>query len=264
MTQNGWPSRLSKELGPTKAAIASVAQEFLNRGRTMAEVSFCISKFHPRVGRVAGLVVRVYVADESVEPGVLVNSRRRDFLSYSDGLYRRLRVPVYCWDGGALIELRNTVLCRRGNPEKRMRVQGPSRFTLILPEKMFQLFKILEEAKLSGAVSSSELVVVDPMHIARKYSIPRLPFTEKFLRETGYLNRVNTRYNAILRQKLVNGRGRMPRKLAEEALVEACQTEVPRFVSDLLARRYRLKTREMNSLVVLPELDAWQRMDAVS
>ena len=85
--------KLLAELGPTKAAIASVAQEFLNRGRNMAEVSFCISRVHERVGRLGGLVVRVYVPDERAEPDVLVNSRRREFVSYSDGLYRRLRIP---------------------------------------------------------------------------------------------------------------------------------------------------------------------------
>ena len=62
----------------------------------------------------------------------------------------------------------------------------------------------------------------------------------------------------------LNGRGRMPRKLAEEALIEACQTEVPPYVSDLLVGKYRLKPSEMSSLVVLPELEAWQRLDTVS
>jgi hypothetical protein len=99
------------------------------------------------------------------------------------------------------------------------------------------------------------------LNVVRKYSVARLPFTEKFLRETGHLNRVSARYSAILRKKLANGDGRMPRKLAEESLVEACHTEVPGFVSDLVVNRYRLKASEMNSLVVLPELEAWRRMD---
>jgi hypothetical protein len=255
--------KLLHDMGPSKAAIASVAHEFLARGRTMGEVSFCISSVRPRVARLGGLIARVYVPDESVQPEVLVRSRPREFVSYSEGLYRRLRIPVYCWDDGALVELRHAVLCRRGNMEKRMRVLGPSRFRLILPERTFQLFKILEDAKLSGAVSSSELVI-DPSQVARKYSIARLPFTERFLRETGYLNRVAARYNDALKQKLINGRGRMPRKLAEETLMEACQAEVPQFVSDLVVAKYRLKPTEMSSLVVLPELEAWQRMDTVS
>ena len=53
----------------------------------------------------------------------------------------------------------------------------------------------------------------------------------------------------------------MPRKLAEEALTEACHREVPGSVSDLVVKRYRLKPSEMSSLLLLPELDAWRRMD---
>jgi hypothetical protein len=144
-----------------------------------------------------------------------------------------------------------------------MRVLSPHRFRLILPEKTFQLFRIIEEAKLSGAIQLGEFAV-EPVHVARKYPIARLPLTEKFLRETGYLNRVNARYAALLRERLVDGRGRMPRKLAEQALIEACSEEIPEFVGDLVAEKYRLKRSEMNSLIVLPELEAWQLMDTVS
>jgi len=255
--------KIVRDVGPTKAAIASVAQEFLALGRNLAEVSLCISGVHPRVARLSGLVVRVYVRDERAEPDVLVGSRRRGFVAYSEGLYRRLRIPVYCWDDGALVELRNAVLCKRGNPEKRMRVLSPRRFRLVLPEKTFQLFRIIEEAKLSGAIQLGEFAV-EPVHVARKYSIARLPLTEKFLRETGYLNRVNARYAALLRERLADGRGRMPRKLAEQALTEACSEEIPEFVSDLVADKYRLKRSEMSSLVVLPELEAWRLADTVS
>src|SRR5208337_3498352 len=131
------------------------------------------------------------------------------------------------------------VLCRGGYPAKRVRVLGASKFALVLPERTFQLFKILEEAKLSGAIPNWELVV-DPLNVVRKYPIAKLPFTERFLRETGYLNAVNARYSVTLREKLRNGRGRMPRTLAEEALVEACRREVPGFVSDLVVKRYHL------------------------
>ena len=254
--------KLLPELGPTKAAVASVAQEFLNLGRSMAEVSFYIARVHPRVGRLSSLVLEVYAPDEGRTPSVLVNSRKRDFKSYADGPYRRLRISVYCWDGGAAVDLQNAVLCEGGYPAKRMRLLGPSKFVLVLPERTFQLFKILKEARLSGSMPSGDLSV-DPVNVLRKYSVAKLPFTERFLRETGYLNRVNARYSAVLRQKLTNGKGRMPRKLAEEALIEACGREVPPGVSELVVRRYRLKPSEMSSLLAITELEAWQRMDTV-
>ena len=252
--------KLLPDLGPTKAAVASVAQEFLSLGRTMAEASFYVARIHPRVGRLSSLVLEVYAPSAGGEVEVLVSSRKREFKSCADDPYKKLRIPVYCWDDAAVVELRNAFLCEDGYPAKRVKVLAPSRFALTLPERTFQLFKILKEAKLSGLIPAGGLSV-DPVSVARKYSVARLPFTERFLRETGYLNRVNARYTALLRQKLANGNGRMPRKLAEEALTEACHAEVPQFVSDQVVKRYRLKPSEMSSLIVLSEFDAWQRMD---
>ena len=255
--------KLMLELGPTKAAIASVAQEFLSLGRTMAEVSYRVARLHPRIGRVGSLLLTAYPSRRGGSVDVLVNSRKREFKSYSDGLYLRLRVSIYCWDNGAVVELRNAVLCRGGYPTRRTVLQGPSKFVLVISERTFQLFKILEEAKLLG-VTQPAAISIDPTTATRKYSIVKLPFTEMFLRETGYLSRVNARYASILRKRLVDGRGRMPRKLAEEALIEACDREVPAFVANLIVRKYRLKPSEMSSLLVLPELESWRRLDTVS
>jgi len=229
----------------------------------MTEVSLFIARVHPRVGRIGSLVLTAYPQDEAKVVEVLVNSRLREFKSYSDGLYLKLRISLYCWDNGAMVELRNAVLCKRGYPTKKTMLRGPSNFVLVLPERTFQLFKILEKAKLLGVQQTSGHSV-DPNTVARKYSIAKLPFTERFLRETGYLNRVNVRYGAILRKSLANGKGRMPRKLAEEALIEACNREVPPFVADLVVRKYRLKRPEMSSLLVLAELEGWRRLDGVS
>jgi len=253
--------KLLPHLGPTKAAIASVAQEFLSLGRSVGETSLYISKVHPRVGRLSSLVIEVYAPDGGIVE-VLVNGRKREFKSQSEGLYRRLRIPVYCWDEGAVMELCNAVLCAGRYPAKRMRAVGP-KFLLVLPEKTFELFKILEEAKLSGAIPAGELVI-DPINVVRKYSVAKLPFTERLLRTTGYLNAVNARYSAILRQNLRYGNGRMPRKLAEEALIEACHREVPGLVAELVVKRYHLKPSEVSSVLLIPELDAWRRMDGVS
>ena len=254
--------KLSPHLGPTNAAIAAVAQEFLSLGRDIGEVSLFIARVHPRIGRLSSLVLEV-LANEGRAVGVLVSGQVRDHKSYSEGLYLRLRIPIYCWDEGAVVELTNAILCKGMYPEERVKLIGPSKFVLVLPEKTFQLFKILEEAKLSGAISVNEQPV-DPLKVARKYSIAKLAFTERFLRETGYLNAVNIRYTAILRERLKNGRGRMPRKLAEEALVEACSQTVPTLTCELVARKYHLKPSRMSSLVVLPELEAWQRTTDVS
>jgi hypothetical protein len=170
--------KLLPHLGLTKAAIASVAHEFLSLGRSISEVSLFVARVHPKIASLSSLVLQVFVPDRENAVEVLVNDRRRDFKCYSEGLYRRLRIPVYCWDAGATAELRNALLCRGEYPEKRMRLMSPSKFALVLPERTFQLFKILEEAKLSGVISEADLA--NSLRFSRKYSIARLPFTQHF------------------------------------------------------------------------------------
>ncbi|MDA4133113.1 MAG: hypothetical protein OK454_08330 [Thaumarchaeota archaeon] len=245
--------KIMREIGPTKAAIASVAQEFLRQGRNLAEVSAFIANVHPRIDRLKDLVVEVYSTPDS-EIQVLVDGRDRPFVSYSDGLYRELRIPFFVSDSGALVEVKNAVLTRSGYDSRRVRPLGPSEFELRASERSFELFKLLEEAKLSGGLSLAN----DPKAIARKYSISKLPLTEELLRGTNLLPAVSAEYMTRLAEKLKDGRGRSPKKLAEEALVEACSAVVPEFVGREMTERYHLKPSHVRSLVVLPELGRWQ------
>ena len=60
-------------------------------------------------------------------------------------------------------------------------------------------------------------------------------------------------------RKAANGRGRSPRKLAEEALQEACERVVPKSLSDLLVAKYLLKPSAVRFLLVTSEpVDYWQ------
>ena len=49
---------------------------------------------------------------------------------YSEGLYRRLRIPLFVSDSGAIVELRGAVLTRKGYDARRVRPLGPSEFEL--------------------------------------------------------------------------------------------------------------------------------------
>jgi hypothetical protein len=246
--------KIMREIGPTKAAIASVAQEFLGQGRNLAEVSSFIGRVHPRMDRLKDLLVEVYPAPEG-EIRVLVDGRDRPFRSYAEGLYRSLRIPLFVSDSAALVELRDAVLTRNGYDGRRVRPLGPSEFELRADERSFELFKLLEEARLSGGLA---IGVQDPKALVRKYSISKLPLTEELLRGANLLPAVSAEYMTRLAGKLKDGRGRSPRKLAEEALLEACSAVVPEFVSNGMAERYHLKPSGMRSLVVLPELARWQ------
>jgi hypothetical protein len=245
--------KVMREIGPTKAAIASVAQEFLRQGRTLAEVSSFIANVHPRIDRLKDLLVEVYPAPGG-EIRVLVEGRDRPFVSHSAGLYRKLRIPFFVSDNGALVDVKNAVLTRNGYDGMRVRLLGPSEFELRASERSFELFKLLEEAKLSGGLAPAD----DPKTIARKYSISKLPLTEELLRATSLLPAVSAEYMTRLTEKLKDGGGRSPKKLAEEALLEACSVVVPEFLGAEMAERYHLKPSHLRSLVVLPELGRWQ------
>jgi len=246
--------KVMREVGPTKAAIASVAQEFLRQGRNLAEVSSLIGNVHPRIDRLKDLVVEVYPSSED-EIRVLVEGRNRPFVYYANGFYRRLRIPLFVSDGGVLVELKGAVLTRSGYDAKRVRPLGPSEFEVKASERSFELFKLLEEAKLSGGLV---LGAYDPKTLARKYSISKLPLTEELLRQANLLPAVSAEYMTRLAEKVKDGRGRSPKKLAEEALIEACSALVPEFVGKEMAERYHLKPSRVRSLVVLPELGWWQ------
>ena len=247
-------AKIIREIGPTKAAIASVAQEFLRRGRNLAEVSAVIGNLYPKIDRLKDLVLEVYPSAEN-KIHVLVEGRDRPSVCYANGFYRKLRIPLFVSDSGALVELRNAVLTRNGYDSKRVSPLSRSEFELRASERSFELFKLLGEAKLSGGLVTG---TQDPMALARKYSISKLPLTEELLRGANLLPAVSAEYLTRLTEKLKDGRGRSPKKLAEEALLEACSAVVPDLVSREVAERYHLKPRRVRWLVVLPELGRWQ------
>jgi hypothetical protein len=242
------------ELGPTKAAIASVAQEFLRLGRSMTDVSSRIAEVHPGIDSLKDLVIEVY-AEPGGEVCVLVNGRARPHSSYGAGLFLKVRIPVFASDAGAIVELRGAHLTRGGYDARRVEPQGPAEFIIRMDDTSFELFKVLEKARLAGGLSDSGALESAAL---RKYSISKLPLTETLLREAGLINEVGAEYAKRFARKVANGHGRSPRKLAEEALQEACERVVPLSLSDLLVSKYRLKPSALEFLLVTSEpADYW-------
>ncbi|MDV3292656.1 MAG: hypothetical protein LYZ70_00110 [Nitrososphaerales archaeon] len=246
--------KIMDDLGPTKAAIVSVTQEFIRHGRTLTEVASCISQVHAGMDKLRDLVVEVYPAPEG-KIRVLVDGSERPFRSYTEGLYRKLRIPLFASDGSALFELRNARLTTDGYDPKRVEPRRPTEFVIRADDRSFELFKVLKEARLSGGSPGGS---PDPRVLLRKYSVSKLPLTERLLREAGVLQMVNAEYAKSFAEKLGDGRGRSPRKLAEMALFEVCDGLVPRGLRDEVARRHHLRPSALRSLVVKPELAAWQ------
>ncbi len=242
------------ELGPTKAAMASVALVFIAQGRNLREVSSCISMVHPSIDRLGDVVVEVRQETEE-DVRVLVDGRERPYKSYSRGFYRRLRIPVFASDGNALVELKGATLTRKGYDLKRVEPKGPSELEVRADETNFELFKILEEARLSGRAA---VAGTDQSAMLRRYTISKLRLTGRLLREAGVLQKVSGEYVRLFAEAVGDGGGRSPRKLAEEALVEACENVVPEHLRNSLWQKYRLKPSGMKSLVVASELAAWQ------
>jgi len=246
--------KIVDDLGPTKAAIASVAEEFLRLGRNLTEISVCISRVHPGVGQVRDLVVEVYPTSKDVT--VLVNGRKRPVKCQACGLYRRLRIPLFVSDGNAIVALTNARLTRRGYDEKRVRPLSPSAFMVQADDRNFEVFKVIERARLcGGGLGGSRVELAGGL---RRYSISKLPLTERLLRESGLLQKVGAEYARRYSLKAANGHGRSPKKLAEDALGEACERVVPAALSDLIVRKYRLKPSAMRSLIVKTELANWK------
>jgi hypothetical protein len=248
--------KVMEELGPTKAAIASVAQEFLRQGRSMAEVSSCVGRIHAGMDRVKDLIVEAKPDHEGEEMRVLVDGRDRPFSSYGYGLYAKLRILVFSSDDGKLLEIKGAAVTKKGyDPRRMVRAASWSEFQIRVEERNFELFKILEEARLSGR---GEVAGTNQSAMLRKYSISRLRLTERLLREAGLLQRVSGEYVRLFAEAVGDGRGRSPRKLAEEALIEACEEVVPAYLRNSLWQKYHLKASGMRSLVVVSELAAWQ------
>jgi len=243
------------ELGPTKAAIACVAQEFLRLGRSMANVSTHIAEVHPGIDRLKDLVVEVHPRHGG-DVRVLVNGRVRPHSSHSSGLFRRLRIPLFASDCGGLIQFRDASLTRDGYDARRVQPRGPTELVIKAKDTSFELFKVLERARLAGGLGERSTGVTTAL---RKYSITKLPLTDTLLREAGLINEVGAEYAKRFARKAANGRGRSPRKLAEEALQEACERAVPRSLSDLLVAKYLLKPSAVRFLLVTSEpADQWQ------
>jgi hypothetical protein len=246
--------KVMDELGPTKAAMASVAQVFIAQGRNLREVSSCISMIHPAIDRLGDIIVEVRQETEDAIR-VLVDGRERPYKSYSNGFYRGLRIPVFASDGNALVELQGATLTRKGYDPKRVEPKGPSELEIRADESNFELFKILEEARLSGRAA---VAGTDQSAMLRKYTISKLRLTGRLLREAGVLQRVSGEYVRLFIGAVGDGGGRSPRKLAEEALVEACENVVSEHLRNSLWQKYHLKASGMKSLVVMSELAAWR------
>jgi len=243
------------ELGPTKAAIACVAQEFLRLGRSMADVSTHIAEVHPGIDRLKDLVVEVHQKHGS-DVRVVVNGRPRPHSSHSAGLFRRLRIPLFASDCGALVELKGARLTKNGYDARMVQPHGPTQFIIKTTDNSFELFKVLEKARLAGGLGERNAGVTTAL---RKYSVSKLPLTVTLLRDAGLINEVGAEYMKRYARKAANGRGRSPRKLAEEALQEACERVVPKSLSDLLVAKYLLKPSAVRFLLVTGEpVDHWQ------
>jgi hypothetical protein len=242
--------RIMDELGPTKAAIASVAQEFLSQGRSVAQVSSSIAKVHAGMDQLKDLVVEVKPSAYPKKVRVLVDGRERPFSSFRGGIYLKLRIPLFASDDGKLLELKGAAATKRGYDPKRMgRLASWAEFEIRVEERNFELFKVLKEARLAGLPGSRGELSVS----FRKYSISKLPLTELLLKESGLFNEVSAEYAKRYASRAGNGQGRSPRKLAEEALSEACEAVVPSSLSDLIVSKFKLKPAAVRFLLVRNE-----------
>jgi hypothetical protein len=216
----------------------------------MAEVSSCVAKVHAGMDQLKDLVLEVKPSEGAKDIRVLVDGKERPFSSFGSGIYLKLRVPLFASDDGKLLELKGAAVTKEGYDQKRMdRLASWAEFEVRVEERNFELFKVLKEARLAGLPGGREDLSVS----FRKYSISKLPLTELLLKKSGLFNEVSAEYATRYALRAGDGQGRSPRKLAEEALLEACEVVVPSSLSDLILSKFKLKPASVRFLLVSTE-----------
>lgn len=265
--------RLSKDgrLSLDKAVIVAVANEFLNLHTSFREVSRCIAAVYPAIGELSDLAVDVRTADPEAVT-VLVNGAERKFKKLRLGGRRgrevyRLAIPVYVFDNHANVELRNAVFLPNFADEhfnaRRAEEVNQQVLTLKVDERNYKLFKLLKEARLEAGLTNGEK---DVRMLLRRYSISKLPLTSLIMSELGIIGQVQNKFWAILSEKVRDGRGRSPLKLAEDALIEAANQVVFSLpdsrgrLAALLRTECSLRSSKLKSdgVVIRSELKAWK------
>ncbi len=258
-------------MGLDQAVIAAVANEFLNLHASFREVSKRIAAAYSEIGELSDLAFDVRTENPDAVT-VLVNGAERKFKKVRLGgrqgreVYR-LTIPIYISDNHAKVQLRNAVLLPNFADEhfnaRRAEEVNRQALTLKVDEKNYKLFKLLKAARLEAGLGKGEK---DIRMLLRRYSIRKLPLTSLVMSELGIIGQVQTRFWAILTEKMRDGRGRSPLKLAEDALIEAADQVVSSLpyskgrlaalvLTECSPRRSNPKS---DGVVIRAELKAWK------
>ncbi len=216
----------SESISPDRAVMASVAREFLDRGKSFREVVGAIAKLYPKAAEQGDLLVEVAL-EKGEEPRVLVNGKERKFKAYSKGVTKVLRVPLYDFDDHAVIEVGGAAIVG-GYDRRRVELidEKTTRKTLRVKadRRSYELYRLLKETHLdSELVGSGPIVarVENPDYLLRRFSLTKLTLTTQVALEAGLLRKLTAEYYSMAKEMFRNSDGRSYRKLAEEALLEA-------------------------------------------
>jgi hypothetical protein len=207
----------TKNLGRSDSVLSALCTEASSSfGIGPVELVKRVAEAYPSIARLNSLQVRVKCPDPS-RVKVFVGGAERTPKVHRDGMVYLLKFPLYIFDDGAIVKFENGKLAQVS--DRRARVIDERTLLLkIDPRKAFELFKLMKKAIVDLGTPRYEK---DFTMYLRRFPISSMPVTEWMMRQAGCLHLVQRRFAEIFREKLENGMGRSPGRLAVEALTEA-------------------------------------------
>jgi len=230
---------LNEKFESPKAAAVAVALVLTRQYRmTLKEVTMGLSRVQRDLGRLSDLHFKIQ-ASMKTKMEMKMNGRPEDVKVFVNGERRKVRmkleggpyawvdVPIFVEDNHAKVRVEGgTILLTDGPQQKQYEVLGPHELRVKTTKESYVLFRFMKKAAALGigCPSSSLPSHLDPEELAKKHPITKLTFTQQLVRAAGVsIWGLQDRYRQILTRKMKDCPGRSPRKLAEEAVREACR-----------------------------------------
>jgi hypothetical protein len=252
------------DLSADRAAVASVAQEFLRLGWDLASITKRISSIRPWVARTGSVEVMVR-SKRGQKVRVLVDGipRRHRSLVQGPSLWT-LVIPLYLMDQGALLRLVGVDAVYQCQEEGFLIKERRASFRVSVQPRSFELFKLLKECCIDIGDSQVDR---ETATLVRRYSLDKLSRTSELLRGLGCHRAFNEVFVSLFLRKLSTEHGRTPRILAEEALrmadsaiVSSLDQESRDYARTLEAVRWAPQDARgggLSSLVARGEISVW-------
>jgi hypothetical protein len=214
--------RARKDGGKGISLEKAVALAFLGQcrgiGRSVEEIQGALARAGFRIPLESACIT---VSTEGpLLPKLFVNGRER--IVKMAAYPRVTRVPLYLSDlregddiveiqvaGGAIVTIRSSYEYHRRDWQT---------VEVFAGRRCFYLFKALKEAAVHEVTASASASSVNVDALIKRYQPSKFPITATLMEEAGCLRKVELRFASLLRNMIVDARGRAPESVAASAL----------------------------------------------